>query len=262
MVILSAINYPTVNSITRNRLLVGLGVLFLIVIWKVASMIISSENLLPSPEQTVVEFLQVIWSRDSALSITTTVVRGLVGFVIAFLFAMVTGILSGLSKDFSSFIQPFMVTLRATPVVAFILILLIWFDANLVPTVIAFLTIYPILSTNIAHGINDVDSDLMEMTRLYRLSQLERLRSLFIPSISAFLFSGIATAMGFGWRAIIIGEVLSQPVHGIGTRIREAYAYFNVTDVIIWTILAVLVSYFFDSIMRVVEQNFTKWKRV
>ena len=68
------------------------------------------------------------------------------GFVLAFGLAMITGMLAGLNKDFSAFIRPLIIVLRATPVIAIILILLIWFDSNIVPIVIAFLTIYPILS--------------------------------------------------------------------------------------------------------------------
>jgi len=66
--------------------------------------------------------------------------------------------------------------------------------------------------------------------------------------------------MGFGWRAIIIGEVLSQPQFGIGTAMQTAQTYLLVKEVIAWTIIAIIISYFFEMLLRRVERKIVVWR--
>ena len=66
--------------------------------------------------------------------------------------------------------------------------------------------------------------------------------------------------MGIGWRAIIIGEVLSQPKYGIGTYMQSAQTFLNVEAVIAWTVIAVLISYGFEKIIRLAEHKIVSWR--
>jgi NitT/TauT family transport system permease protein len=63
-----------------------------------------------------------------------------------------------------------------------------------------------------------------------------------------------------GWRAIIIGEVLSQPLRGIGTNLHQAHTFLQVSELISWTIAAILIGYLFEIVLRIIEQKLTPWK--
>jgi NitT/TauT family transport system permease protein len=76
-----------------------------------------------------------------------------------------------------------------------------------------------------------------------------------------FLTGGISNALGFGWRAVIIGEVLSQPRHGIGTQMQESQIFLLVSELIAWTLIAVLISYLFELAIRNTETKLVKWKK-
>lgn len=83
---------------------------------------------------------------------------------------------------------------------------------------------------------------------------------MYIPAVMPFITSGASSAMGIGWRAIIIGEVLSQPVYGIGTRMQLAQTYLNVEVLIAWTLLAIALSYLFERLIRWGESYLIRWK--
>lgn len=83
---------------------------------------------------------------------------------------------------------------------------------------------------------------------------------LYIPAILPFIISGASSAIGFGWRAIITGEVLSQPEFGIGTLMQAAQTFLNVDAVIAWTIVAVIISYGFEIIIRLIERKIIVWR--
>jgi NitT/TauT family transport system permease protein len=119
---------------------------------------------------------------------------------------------------------------------------------------------FPFICTNIIEGIQNINTDLIEMAGVYKVSHQRIIREIYIPGITPFIFSGISSAMGFGWRAIIIGEVLSQPRYGIGTFMQNAQTYLLVDKVIAWTIIAILLSYIFERIIRLIKNQIVVWK--
>jgi NitT/TauT family transport system permease protein len=153
-----------------------------------------------------------------------------------------------------------LVTIRSTPVISLILLALIWFDVNQVPVFIALLTMFPFICTNVIDGIRNVDENLIEMAQIYNVSQGRIIKDIYLPAISPFIFSGASSAMGFGWRAIIIGEVLSQPQYGIGTFMQNAQTYLLVDKVIAWTVIAIILSYIFENLIRFIQKKTIVWR--
>src|SRR6056297_1684586 len=248
-------------SITRNKAITILSVLFLIGLWKAGSMIVSSELILPSPEKTAIAVGKLFINEEFVQIIGSTILRGLTGFLISFVLAIILGIAAGINENFYAFLQPILVTIRSTPVISFILLALIWFDVNQVPVFIALLTMFPFICTNIIDGIRNVNPKLLVMAKIYRVKTRNIIRDIYLPAISPFILSGVSSAMGFGWRAIIIGEVLSQPEYGIGTFMQNAQTYLLVDKVIAWTVVAIALSYLFDHGIRFIEKQNLTWKK-
>lgn len=246
------------NFITKNRLISVLAVSLLIVIWKVISLAASSEQLIPSPEKTLLAVLDVIGRPSFLPSILTTIGRGLLGFAISLVLALALGIPAGLNPVFHLFINPLLIIFRSTPVISIILLAIIWLGNEMVPVFIAILTMFPIICVNIISGIKNVDKDLIEMGKTYRISKQRITREIYLPSISPFLASGVSNALGFGWRAIIIGEVLAQPGFGIGTQMGDAQIFLQVNELIAWTLIAILVSSFFELLIRKLEKKLVR----
>jgi NitT/TauT family transport system permease protein len=246
--------------ITKNRFIRFSAVVLLFVIWKLISLWTGSELLIPSPEKTLLTVVDVV-SRDNFWpSLLTTIGRGILGFAISLALALILGIPAGMNSTFRLFINPILVTFRSTPVISLILLAIIWLGNELVPVFIAVLTMFPIICTNIIDGIRNVDKDLIEMGATYRVSKRRIIREIYLPSISPFLTSGISNALGFGWRAIIIGEVLAQPGFGVGTQMQNAQIFLQVSELIAWTLIAILVSSLFEYIVRLAEKKLVRWK--
>jgi NitT/TauT family transport system permease protein len=247
-------------SITKNKLITTFSIFFLIGLWKVGATIIDSELILPSPEKTAIAVGRLFIDHEFLPIVGSTILRGLTGFFISFLLAVVLGIAAGINESFYAFLRPILVTIRSTPVISLILLALIWFDVNQVPVFIALLTMFPFICTNIIDGIRDINQKLIVMAKVYRVKTRNIIKDIYLPAISPFVFSGISSAMGFGWRAIIIGEVLSQPKYGIGTFMQNAQTYLLVDKVIAWTVIAIALSYLFEHLIRFVEMRTVKWK--
>ncbi len=248
------------HFITKNRIISLTGIFFLLLGWKIVSVISGSEQIVPSPEKTLLDTLGLFMRPEFWPSLGITVLRGLEGFFISLVMALLTGIPAGLNQRFFLFINPLLVTVRSTPVISLILLAIIWFGNEQVPVFIAILTMYPVIVVNVVEGIRNVDKDLVEMGHTYRIRPSRIMKEIYIPSIAPFLTGGISNALGFGWRAIIIGEVLSQPRRGIGMQMQNAQIFLQVSELIAWTIIAIAVSYLFESLIRTTEKAVIRWK--
>jgi len=237
-----------------------LSVIILIAIWKITSLLYKTDLILPSPESTIASLVELIISDNFLKVIGATILRGIFGFIISFILGINLGVFAGVNKYFHAFLNPILVAIRSIPVISLILLALIWFKVDYVAIFIAFLTMFPFICTNVIDGIRNVDKDLIEMAKVYQIPENKIIKEVYLPAITPYIFSGASSAMGFGWRAIIIGEVLSQPQFGIGTFMQTAQTYLLVKEVIAWTIIAVIISYFFELLIRKVEKSIVIWK--
>ena len=247
-------------SFTSKQYVSLASVIFMLAVWKILAMHFDSDFVLPSPEKTLITTINLFGDSKFLKTVGTTILRGLAGFVLSAVLGIGLGIIAGINLYISAFLRPILVTIRSTPIIALILLALIWLSPGLVPVFIAMLTMFPFICTNVTDGIKSVDPDLIEMATFYRIGRNRIIRELYIPAILPFIISGASSAMGIGWRAIITGEVLSQPKYGIGTLMQSAQTFLNVDAVIAWTVVAVLISYGFEKMIRWSERKLIVWR--
>lgn len=250
------------KSSTKNKQLwiIVISVAIMLLLWEAASLAIASEHILPGPATALGTTIMLFGEKGFWAVVGSTILRGLAGFAIAAISGIILGIVGGLNPKFNAFMQPWVVVMRSVPVVAFILLALIWFKSSSVPVFIGLLTMFPMIYSNIVNGIHNVDSKLIEMARFYHVGDKRIATEVYIPAIAPYAVNGISTAVGIGWRAIIVGEVLSQPQYGIGTFMQSAQAFLQVDKVIAWTVIAVLLSFLFEKLIRFGERKLLKWK--
>ena len=213
----------------RTKALTFLSAAILLAAWEVLARHVGQPELVPTIGRLAQAFMDAFLSAGFYQSLLATIGRGLLGLLISFIAALA--------------IAPAMArSMRAVPVISFILLALIFLNPESIPLLIAFLTMFPLLTENLSKGIRQLNPDLSEMARLFRLTRRDRLAQVIYPQIKPYLFSGLASATGFGWRAIIMGEVLSQCLWGIGSEMKRAQNYIEVPDLIVWTLVAILLS--------------------
>ena len=161
-------------SFSRTQWISIAAVAFMLLLWKSLALYFDSDFILPHPEDTLVKTLSLFGESQFLFVVGATILRGVIGFAISLIFGVGLGIAAGLSNDFSAFLKPILVVLRSTPVIAIILLALIWLNANSVPIFIAILTMFPFICTNTIDGIRSVDKQLVEMAQVYRVGMLAR----------------------------------------------------------------------------------------
>ncbi|MDD4646218.1 MAG: hypothetical protein PHY99_09555, partial [Bacteroidales bacterium] len=118
------------NSSVRNRIISLCVIIFLIIGWEWLSRTFDSRQILPGPSDTISSLVSIIGKPDFLSSLGATLLRGCIGFLLAFMCAILIGIPAGINSGIDAAFKPILVTVRSTPVVAIILLALIWFKAE------------------------------------------------------------------------------------------------------------------------------------
>jgi len=119
---------------------------------------------------------------------------------------------------------------------------------------------FPIVCTNVKEGINNIDKRLVDMAVIYKIKKRRIISEIYLPSIVPFLTAAVSTSFGIGWKVVIAAEVLSQPKYAVGTSLQDSKLYLNIDEVFAWTIVAILIGYLFEKIIRFIEKKALKWK--
>ncbi len=248
------------DYISQNKIYTVISIVSLIILWKLLSISVGREIILPSPEATIENLILIIKSKGFIEAVINTVTRSLVGFAIALFCALLLGVTAGIFKPVYYLLDPLVTVIKATPTIGIILLALIWLKSDYAPILIGFLIIFPIMYSNVVEGIYNVDSDLIEMADMYEIRRWRILREVYMPSIISYLMAGISTALGLNLKVVIAAEVLSQSVNSIGDNFYLEKIKLNTAGVFAWIIVAIIISWFFDLILRNTYRRIVKWK--
>jgi len=67
--------------------------------------------------------------------------------------------------------------------------------------------------------------------------------------------------LGLTWKVVIAGEVLAQPLHGIGTGMFQAKLYLETGEVFAWTVCAIVLSAVTEGLLNLVTKRLPGRKR-
>jgi len=219
------------------------GVLALAVMvaaWKLAATAVGTDIILPAPERVFTTLAHIAGTTRFLSALGATALRGLAAFGISMVLGMAFGFGAGTSRRFEALLGPGLTVIRATPVLAVILIALIWFPAGIVPIFSAVVMAFPIVAADVAAGVRSADQRLLDMARSFSVSKRDASLLIRLPSAMPHVVSAAKNAVGLSWKVVVAGEVLSQPVNALGTGMQNARVMLETAEVFAWAVVGVL----------------------
>lgn len=218
----------------------------IVILWAVVSNIVDSSIKLPSPSETFHSLLRIISNENFITQIMNSLNRVMIGYIIAFVFAVMLGMVAGFVLPFYYLLKPLFLIMRAMPTMATILLSLIWFKREISPILVGILIVFPIVYSSVVNNIRNLDKQLLEMVEIYQLNFSNKLKHLYLPSIRSSLVSVAAATMGLNIKVNIAAEVLSQPRFSIGTGFQMEKVALNTSGVIAWAVITIIIAAFFE----------------
>jgi NitT/TauT family transport system permease protein len=107
------------------------------------------------------------------------------------------------------------------------------------PAFVVMLLVLPVISLNVAAGVEGVDQQLLAMSRAYGRPASSALWSIVVPSFSPFLFAAARSSFAASWKLAALAETFGGTT-GVGVQIRKAFQGFSVADMLAWMMFFVI----------------------
>ncbi|AWZ48021.1 ABC transporter permease [Clostridiaceae bacterium 14S0207] len=234
---------------TRVSKKVGI-LMFWLLIWEGLSLLINNQILLPQPLSVLITLSKLIFEKYFWKSVLLSIIRVILGVLTSIILGIILGIFSGLNIFLEEILEPFIIAVKATPVMSIIIIALVWFNSNSVPIFTTILMCFPMIYTNVLQGIKSVDKNLISMAKLYKVRKIYILKQIYFPWIMPYIYSGILMCLGVGWKVSVASEVLSTPKFSIGLNILSSKSNLDTEELFAWTIIVVLLSLILENVFK------------
>lgn len=230
-----------VSSLRNNIIFIiyGLGFIF---IWTWLSKAVNQSVIVPSPGEVLHSFLEILKVKSTYIGIFYTLKRTLVSFLFSLIFALLAGLIAYALPLFRKLLSPLLYFFKIVPVVAIILLILIWSSSETTPAIVGFLMVFPVLYEGTIHSLLAIDSKLLNMSKVYNVSLVYKLKDLYLPTIFFGIAHHFSSAFGLIFKSIVAGEVLSHPKFSIGGAIYREKNYLNTSGVLAWLIIMVIIN--------------------
>jgi NitT/TauT family transport system permease protein len=198
-----------------------------------------------------------LW-RHSVFSGTNFVV----GFVIAAAIGIPLGLIMGTQRRFALAMSPYILSINATPRIAFISLLIVWFGLGWESKVILVVlsAFFPIV-INSWTGARVVDPVLIRAARSYGAEGWRLFMRVIIPFSLPFIMSGLRQGVGRGIVGIVGSELFGTNI-GIGYLIITSGFNFRIPDLFVGVIVLAFIGIVSNELLEFAERRLAPWRQM
>jgi NitT/TauT family transport system permease protein len=152
--------------------------------------------------------------------------------------------------------------LYATPMVALVPLLVLWFGIYMqAKVIVVFLfAVFPIL-INTYQGVRECDKNLLEVARSFRSPEWRMWQDVLLPFALPYIAAGIRLAIGRGLVGMVIAEFYTT-ISGLGYMITRYAHIFETDKTFVPVILLMFLGVSLTSGLKWVERRIAPWTRV
>ncbi|PFM71874.1 ABC transporter permease [Bacillus cereus] len=233
----------------------------ILIIWQLAGVFgLVSKTVLPTPLDIFLAFQELIKTGELFGHLSISVFRAAAGFFIGGGLGIILGTIVGFSTRSEQYLDPSVQMLRTVPHLAVAPLFVLWFGFGETSKVLliadgAFFPLY----VNAFLGIRGVDSKLFDVARVLEFSKRKLITKLILPAALHNLLLGARLSLGVAWVSLVVAELMGS-TEGIGYMIMDARQFSNTDIVFVGIIIFAFVGKFSDSLLRLLEVKFLRWR--
>ena len=230
-----------------------------IALWEIAGRSASRAFMVPFSE-TLVRLWQLVSGGQFIPQLIDSTVLFLTGFLIALVIGMPLGLLLARVRVLRVGIEPYIMILYATPMVALIPFILSLMGFGFVPKVlVVFLfAVFPILY-NTVEGARSIKPELIEVAKSYRSSEWALWREVMLPYTLPYTMTGVRQAIGRALVGMVAAEFFLSST-GLGQLIMGASQNFDTGGVFASILIIGLIGVGLMRLGLKIEQHFARWR--
>ena len=245
------------KSNRKDNLEVALSCVAFLIIWQAVALTINNDIYIPTIGQTLNSLKDIVSSDRFLIDVLSSISRTIISFLVAF----VVGVASYSFRIIRNMLKPFNALIQSIPNMVLIVLALIWFDKNNAPYIVGFCVVFPILYDSVLGSMTAIDKDIIEMANIYKVSTIDKILKIYIPSIVFRLVPIMISTLSLGFKVVIAGEVHGQPKYGIGTMVQIEKINFNTSGIFAWLVVILIISLILELMKQFILRRAFVWKR-
>jgi ABC-type nitrate/sulfonate/bicarbonate transport system permease component len=182
-----------------------------------------------------------------------------IGYGLGALVGIVVGIAMGRSPVVERMLNPYVNFFQATPLIALVPLVVIWFGVNLQArvAVVFILSVWSII-INTSTGVKDTSPALLDVARIYKLNPLQVVGNVQLPSAVPHIFAGLRIALGKGLIGVMIAQ-MEISVTGLGGIVVNYGNAFKTAYLLAGVVTASLVGVIAAILLEVLRKRVFPW---
>ncbi|MEM6932778.1 MAG: ABC transporter permease [Pseudomonadota bacterium] len=193
------------------------------------------------------------------------------GFLIATIVAVPIGIMCGLSPIANAAFNPIIQIFKPVSPLAWLPIVTMVVSAVYVTNdgmfsksflnsaiTVTLCSLWPTL-INTAHGVSSIDKDLINVSRVLKMSTWAKITRLVLPSALPLIFTGLRLSLGVGWMVLIAAEMLAQNP-GLGKFVWDEFqngSSQSLAKIMVAVLTIGIIGFLLDRMMYAIQSMFT-----
>jgi NitT/TauT family transport system permease protein len=197
------------------------------------------------------------WKHFSA-----TLIRFSIGLAVSFVLGTVIGAALGSSGFMRALLSDMLLVFLALPAIIWAFLTVMWFGLGWeAPVYTVILSATPFVAVNVAQGVRTVSPDLHRMSDAFGVPRNRRIRSLLLPAVTGYLFTGLRFGVIISWNAVLLAEWFGA-VDGVGWRARLWYDAARYRGFLGWAIIFIAFIFLLDGlVLTPLQRRAFRWRR-
>jgi NitT/TauT family transport system permease protein len=197
---------------------------------------------------------------DIYVHLGVTLLETVLAFGIGTVLGLACGLWLALAPLASAILEPYIKAANSMPRVILAPIFALWFGLGIWSKVaLAVTLVFFIVFFNVYQGVKEVSPVVLNNARMLGANQRQLLRTVYLPSATAWVFSSLHTSVGLAFVGAVVGEYLGS-ARGVGYLILQAEGTFDVNTVFAGIVVLTACALVLDGIVGRLERRLMKWQ--
>lgn len=133
----------------------------------------------------------------------------LIGYAAAVVVGIIVGLLMGRYRTVEQLLDPYVSFFYALPMIVMVPLIIMWLGIGAPTriTIVFLLAVWPVIINTMAGG-KEVPDDLVDVARMHCATERQMVRTVVVPSIMPYVFTGLYVAVGAAIIGMVLGEML------------------------------------------------------
>ena len=189
-----------------------------------------------------------------------TLLETVLAFGIGTGMGLVCGLWLALAPLASAILEPYIKAANSMPRVILAPIFALWFGLGIWSKVaLAVTLVFFVVFFNVYQGVKEVSPVILANARMLGANQRQLLRTVYLPSATAWVFSSLHTSVGLAFVGAVVGEYLGS-ARGVGYLILQAEGTFDVNTVFAGIVVLTACALVLDSLVGRLERHLMTWQ--